>query len=405
MLPWRAVAPLAPAEHAHVRRRAIFDCCKWDAQVQDVSAVAPFPIVLTSIAWEELRALATALAREVLAAEAELATRPELHAALGLPRPLRRALRDVASRGAARGVARLIRFDFHHTTDGWRISEANTDVPGGMNEATGLPPLMAQHYDDVAAVGDVAAIYVRRLQQAAHPGARIALLHATAFSDDSQVMTWIRRRLAQAGLQATLASPDHVRWSGDDAHLDAAWQQSPLDVLVRFFPAEWLPDLPRRCRARQYFAGARTPASNPATALLTQSKRFPLVWDELRTPLPTWRALLPETRDPCMAPRSGDWVLKPALGRVGEGIGMSDVVAQKEMDAVTRAARRRPEEWIAQRRFSATSLEMEGLPPMYPCIGVYTVDDEVAGAYGRVAPRPLIDWRAQDAAVLVTQEA
>jgi hypothetical protein len=33
-------------------------------------------------------------------------------------------------------------------------------------------------------------------------------------------------------------------------------------------------------------------------------------------------------------------------------------------------------------------------------VGVYTVNDRAVGAYGRLATRPLIDWRAQDAAVL-----
>ena len=36
----------------------------------------------------------------------------------------------------------------------------------------------------------------------------------------------------------------------------------------------------------------------------------------------------------------------------------------------------------------------------YPCLGVYTLDDRVVGAYGRLAERPLIDARAEDAAVL-----
>jgi hypothetical protein len=73
--------------------------------------------------------------------------------------------------------------------------------------------------------------------------------------------------------------------------------------------------------------------SNPATAILTQTKRFPLIWDDLTTPLTTWRALLPETRDPRHAPwcDSDDWVIKPALGRVGEGVGLREIVDSKEM--------------------------------------------------------------------------
>ena len=62
--------------------------------------------------------------------------------------------------------------------------------------------------------------------------------------------------------------------------------------------------------------------------MLTQTKRFPLVWDELVTPLPTWRALLAGDARLRDAPwlTSNDWVLKPALGRVGEGIGLQGVV-------------------------------------------------------------------------------
>jgi hypothetical protein len=37
---------------------------------------------------------------------------------------------------------------------------------------------------------------------------------------------------------------------------------------------------------------------------------------------------------------------------------------------------------------------------MYPCLGVFTVDGRAAGIYGRLSPRPVIDYAAVDAAVL-----
>jgi hypothetical protein len=55
---------------------------------------------------------------------------------------------------------------------------------------------------------------------------------------------------------------------------------------------------------------------------------------------------------------------------------------------------------VAQRRFAATPLRI-GETDRYPGVGVYTVDGRVAGAYGRIAERPLIDARARDAAVLI----
>lgn len=405
--PWAVAEPLADQVYAHLRRRAIFECDKWDPQVGDANVVARTPLVLHPAAWAEVSRLAEALARETLAAEAELALRPDLQARLALPRPVRRALRQIAQVGAPAQAARIIRFDFHHTDDGWRISEANTDVPGGLNEASGFSRLMAPHYPWAAPTGDPAAAYCEALLAAAGPAPTIALVHATAYSDDMQMMSCLARLLTAAGATAHLASPAHIAWRDGRAHLEAAWWKGPLDLVVRFFPSEWLPLLPRKSGWTHFFAGSKTPLANPATAILTQSKRLPLVWDDLSTAMPTWRALLPETRDPRKADWRGNagWVLKPALGRVGEGVGIAEAVEAREWKKIRRAAAWWPGHWIAQRRFRTTPLagaDLDGAatPAMFPCLGVYTVNGRVAGAYGRLAPRQLIDARAADAAVL-----
>ncbi len=399
--PWLPVEPLGDDAFARVRRRAIFDCCKWDPQVGDSAAIAKHPLVVARGAWLDVVRSAEALARETLAAEAEIVRRPELHKRLGLPRAVRLALRRAASDGPASGTARLIRFDFHFTDEGWRISEANCDVPGGLNEASGFPPLLAPHYPWAAPVGDPAADYAEALAARAGTGGTVVLAHATAFSDDQQMMTFVGRRLAAKGLNVHLASPSHLRWRGDRAWLDAAWWQGPVDLVVRFFPAEWLNGLPRASDWPRFFAGAGTPLSNPATAIVAQSKRFPLVWDSLETPVPTWRALLPETRDVRDTPwrTSDEWIVKPALGRVGEGIGMRELIDAKEMRSITRDARLWPGSWVAQRRFRVVPAEVANTR-VFPCLGVYTLDAKVVGAYGRLAARPLIDSRAADAAVL-----
>jgi glutathionylspermidine synthase len=399
--PWIAVDPLGSAQFAELRRRAIFDCCKWDPQVGDACAIARSPMVIARQAWDEVVGIAESLAAETLAAERELLERPDLHHRLALPRAVRRALREAQSAGAPAAAARLARFDFHFTTDGWRISEVNCDVPGGLNEASGLPLAIGPHYGWATPVGDPAGAYAGAV--AAHVGekATVALVHATAYSDDQQMMQFVARRLEAAGMTAHLASPGHLRWRKGQAHLAASWWQGPLDLVVRFFPAEWLGGLPAATGWPRLFAGAQTPLSNPATAILTQSKRFPLVWDALRTPLEAWRAHLPETRDPRHAPwqTSDDWIVKPALGRVGEGIGMRDVVAAAEMRKIRRQVRWWPSAWIAQRRFSLVPVEIGGTR-VFPCLGVYTLDARVVGAYGRLASVPLIDARAADAAVL-----
>ena len=385
---------------AQLRRRVIFDCCKWDPQVEDVCTIADAPLILTADAWHALSDLAGRLAAELATAEKEIAARPELHGDLGLPRPVVKALKQAVDR-PSHGVARLARFDFHATDEGWRISEVNSDVPGGLNEASGLGAMMADLFPHAQMTGDPAAAYAHAL--ASHSGEGcVALVHATSYTDDRQVMTFLARSLERIGTQAVLVGPLHVGWRDGRASVVCDWHSGPVKAIVRFFPGEWLPNLPAHCHWQQFFEGAATPISNPATAILTQTKRFPLVWDRLRAPMTAWRALLPETRDPRDVDVNDDWVLKPALGRVGEGVTMRGVSSSVDWKKTGHAVRRAPHEWVAQRRFNATPLVVGGRT-LFPTVGVYTIDGVVAGAYGRVAERPLIDATARDAAFLVAR--
>ena len=398
--PFRPVEPLPPAVARSIRRRAIFDCCKWDPQVEDVATIADLPIVLMRSEWLALVAAAETLASEVASAERELRDRPDLHDTLGLPRTIRRALRR--PRTMVETGTRFIRFDFHLTEDGWRISEANTDVPGGLNEASGLPLIIAPHVPGTKAAGDVAGAYADALLAPFSGPAHVALVHATAYADDRQVMTYLAERLEERGARVSLVSPAHLRWRDGRASLETAWTSGPVDAVARFYPSEWMDNLPRASGWPAFFEGTLTPVSNPATALLTQSKRFPLTWDRLKTPMRLWRIFLPETRDPrdVRWRDSGEWVLKPALGRVGEDVGIAGVTPAAEWTRIARDVRRHPSHWVAQRRFVATPLRV-GETARYPSIGVYTVNTRVVGAYGRIAERPLIDARARDAAVLI----
>ncbi len=400
-----AAAPLSSADALTVRHRMIFECCKWDPQFGDRSVLASFPLVIDEAEWSRLAASAEQLAAETAAAEQEIIRRPSLFARLGLPRPVTRALAAISRLGPPREVARVIRFDFHLCHDGWRISEANTDVPGGFIEAAGLSRLMAEHYPDCRPAGDPAAAYADALANAVGTPAAIALIHATAYSDDRQVMVFLSRHLQERGLRPYLASPADLRWDAQRASLQIEVRRESLSAIVRFFPGEWLPNLPGACGWTWLFAGGHTPLSNPATALVTQSKRFPLIWDELATPLRAWRSLLPETRSPSDVDWRGDeaWVLKPALGRVGDGIGLRGATPQRQWRQIARDAFWRPHDWVAQRRFEAIPIETSD-GPRYPVLGIFTINGRAAGIYGRLASRPLIDCKAQDVAVLVQED-
>jgi hypothetical protein len=153
------------------------------------------------------------------------------------------------------------------------------------------------------------------------------------------------------------------------------------------------------------FVGGKTPVANPATAILTENKRFPLVWDKLATQLPTWRKILPETRDPRDAPWAGsdDWILKTAFCNTGDTVCMRELVNPSQWRKAARWARWLPGNWIAQRRFTATPIDSPA-GPIFPCVGVYVINGKSAGIYGRYAAKPLIDFSAVDVAVLIEDE-
>ena len=403
-LPWREGEALPSHLFRAVRDETIFGCCKWDPQVGDTSVLSPVPLVLRRHAWRELSFLAEILARETIAAETELARRPELHRQLGLPWSVRHAFWQTRNTPASPPF-RVLRFDFHWTTDGWRLSEVNSDVPGGFIEASGFTRLMAEQVPGVAPTGDPAAILLEALARVIGRTGTIGLVHATSYTDDRQVMIYLGDRLQSRGFRPLLLSPADVRWSpaGALAHDGREW--TPLDAVYRFFPAEWLPNLGWLQPWRGYFRPSATPQINPPTALLTQTKRFPLAWDALRTDLPWWRRLLPPTCDPRRraAPCDDGWVLKPALGRVGHGIDVAGATPPEERPRIRRAAHRHPSYWAAQRKFEAVPWHTSaGL--LYPAIGVFVIDGRAAGIYARAAPKPLVDAGSFDVAALVEDE-
>lgn len=398
--PIRVGSEIPPDAFRDLRRDMMLEGCKWDPQVEDVETLARFPLYLTAAAWQQLREWSQRLAAETLAAEQELLRQPGWLRELGLPRPILKCLGEQeAVLPSESSLPRVMRFDFHWTTAGWQVSEVNCDVPGGFVEGSGLPRRMASSFPRLGILPDPAERYVARIIGAQFEASHLALVHATAYSDDRQVMEYLARILRKQGASVTVCGPTEVRWKADGVAQVAG---QDLTGIVRFFPAEWLPQLGRDAAWQCYFQRTRTPISNPGTALITQSKRWPLLWDRLASPTATWRQLCPETRDPRAIRRSEleEWVFKPALGRVGDGVVVHGVTASATWRKHVRQARWWPRHWAAQRRFDMVPLAgAQG--PIFPAIGVFVVADEVAGVYGRIASQPVINHLAQDVAVLV----
>jgi hypothetical protein len=135
--PFRAGESIPATAFERIRRSMMLHGCKWDAQVEDVQTLAPFPLLMARSDWDQVAKLAEALAAETTQAETELIGRAELHPVLSIPRRIRNALREAGRIGPSPCAVRVMRFDFHWTVTGWKISEVNSDVPGGFSESSG----------------------------------------------------------------------------------------------------------------------------------------------------------------------------------------------------------------------------------------------------------------------------
>src|SRR5271157_1311363 len=294
---WDAMREVSSGRFSDVRCRMILKGCKWDPQVGDLATLAPFPLVLPAGVARTLGQLAERLTAESLDAERSMLERPECMRMLGMPRAVRRALAVSAKPTPA--AARVIRYDFHPTSEGWRISEANADVPGGYTESSLFPRLMAEHCPGTRPAGDPAAALSDAIVAAMGSPGSVGLLAATGHMEDQQVIAFLAGLLRARGCSAVRAHPRQVIWDDGAALLSGpAWGGRPLDALVRFYQGEWLGRRSGRHGFAEFFRGGRTPVCNPGTALMIESKRFPLVWDRLGLDLPTWRTLLPPTCDP-----------------------------------------------------------------------------------------------------------
>lgn len=133
-----AVLARIPGErYSDYRYEAIFRAYKWDPQVEDHNTVAEHVVLLDRQTAKQLELWAEQLSAETMKIEQAMLDRDDLVKKLGLPSKVRKAIPRMGSYSMGKHI-RLMRFDFHPTTEGWLVSEVNSDVPGGLAEASVL---------------------------------------------------------------------------------------------------------------------------------------------------------------------------------------------------------------------------------------------------------------------------
>ncbi len=386
--------PLPPARHRAIVRHMALEGCKWDPQIGDVATLADYAVVLSREEWTKIVAMTEALATELLAVESALTQRTDLWPQLGLPRRIRRAL--ASDEPWTPTAARAMRFDFHPTAEGWTLSEVNSDVPGGYNEASLFTTLMAEEISGAQPAGDPLAALADALAQSCGSIRRVALVAAPGYADDQQVTAGLAAALRARGCETMLVGPAQVSWK--DGYAQVA-DTLPVGTIFRFYQGEWLTRLSGDAW-QPYFRGGLTPVCNPASAVLTESKRLPLLWEKLGVPVPTWRRHLPDSAAALRALSGDEWVLKGAYSNTGDAVLSRAWGARRGLVGALAEAVLRPHDWIAQRRFISQAIATpEG--PRHLCLGVYVLDGAVTGIYARISSQLVIDYTAQDVAVLI----
>ena len=364
------------------RVNVMFDGYKWDLQAGEQGTISDKVLLFEADEMSGLIESAVALYDETIAMERLLQKNPQLVLEMGISQRMTEALCNCSPQAHVR----FMRFDFHPTTDGWQISEVNSDVPAGYPEASVLPELAQVYFPGYGKCGCFGEVLARKVSQIFPQKSTIAYLHDTHTVEDYQIMRYLGDLLETLGYSSMYTSPEHISWEDNKA--------IGIGGIIRYYPVEWL----EFAKGVDWFSfvNSKTPSCNHPIALLTQSKRLPLVWDKLGINVTTWKKLLPKTKSISTLDGSKGWILKPAFGRVGEGINIPGTMSKREEKEIYKAAHENPAQWVMQKMFE--SVPMDGL---HINVGIFVIEGEFAGCYARVSDTPKIDEYASEIPILV----
>lgn len=381
----------------------MFDAYKWDPQFFDSNTIAKQALVITDEEHKELERLTEQLDEETRKAEDLLNKNLKLAKPLALPKKIYKELKKMKNYDPDKHI-RLMRYDFHPTIEGkWAVSEVNSDVPGGFAESSIMPQMAIDVLNEKSYwyknFGDILTNAIIKKVKAK---GTIVLVHCTSYSDDRQVMQFLGDKLKQLGFRIIYAAADHLRFKNQEAFSILDGNEGKVDAIIRFTPLEWLIDI--KPKHWEGYFDTITPSCNHPIAIFAQTKRFPLVWDQLEKQgirLSTWRQLLPETVEVKNAKHKNDYIFKPACGRVGEKISIKEACKEDEYRKIMADVKKYPKKYLAQKKFNSKPLISEEGESFHVCLGSYSVEGKHAGYYARISKLPRIDSYAADISVLI----
>jgi Glutathionylspermidine synthase preATP-grasp len=392
----RALGRLDPLADPSLFRELTQRYLVWDAYVGGERRVDLHPLVLS----RALHVAAVAAAEGVVRAVGHACDRAH-------DDPAERARYDLhpevlalaAASHEAGDRASLVRVDLLLGEDGaWRACEINADCPGGHNEALGLPRLARaagfMSGENPTSVVPRAAARLAGLaaRDDGSPGA-VALLFATAYAEDLQVCAIIKRALDARGVPAILTPPTAPRLRGDRLIVG----ETEITALYRYFPTEYMEGQRNVRDIARAIRSGRVRSMSAFAHIFLQSKlgmaRASALAGELSADdreaiaahLPDTHDLADVPREVLLADRAG-WVVKRALGRVGDEVHVGELESAAEWTVLVDdalAKRRAGESWIAQR-----FIRQRRLPtpwgPRFVTLGAYVLDGQFVGYFARI---------------------
>jgi glutathionylspermidine synthase len=370
----------------------------WDAFVAGESRVSLHPLVLSATLHRSAVQAAESVVKALRTVSLRALDDPRERALYGFHPDVVRLARasHIAGDDACLSRVDLLLDD----RLAWKACEINADCPGGHNEAMGLPRLSRREgsppgLNPTNVVHALASRLRAIARRADGSEGLVAMVFATAYAEDLQVCALVKQAVEALGGRAILSPPTAPRFNGGYLRIGA----ERVDALYRFFPTEYMEEQSNVDAIGQAVSCGAVRTLSNFSRMFDQSKlSMARAWAlhheldiDCRTAIETF---LPETFD-VMELRASmlvrdqqEWVIKRALGRVGDEVFVGRVCEPEEWErAVKEVCRLRllGERWIAQRFVSQTPIPTPW-GRMLATVGAYVLDGRFVGYFSRVTP-------------------
>lgn len=388
---------LCKSKYREYRSEAIFKGFKWDPQLLDSSTIGDRAILIGREDWNLIQNASSQLYKETLLIEEAVQNRIKDKSKKRFLPVRAHQFAELLANEKVSSKVRLMRFDFHPTEDGWKITEVNSDVPGGLNEASIFQTIWPDRPSSWQFLGDPANAYILSIINKFNLSdtSLVGLMHATSFSDDWQFMSFLQEIMAEKGIESIELSPENFELVPSKTKLNGR----KLDVILRFFPGDWL--LFSKM-GKKWFENPMDNLVNPMQSIFSQNKYFPVLFEEFEEQFPNWFWYLPETKKLRLVDLliSRD-LIKPSFGRVGEDIQLIPNLNLAKKFKISLQLLASTGLWIKQKKYKPMNLGTLN-EPMIACVGVYCLNGEVIGAYGRVSTGSIVGITATENPIFIS---